>query len=71
MQVSVVRSCVRLHRQVLLALVQFAEQLREGFKRIRDLYVEVMTALDRTLGWLEVSVYALNDDVISPYIYAP
>ena len=51
--------------------MQFAEQLREGFKRIRDLYVEVMTALDRTLGWLEVSVYALSDDVISPYIYAP
>ena len=40
--------------QVLAALVQFAEQLREGFKRVRDLYVEVMSALDRTVGWLKV-----------------
>ena len=41
-------------RRVLYTLVEFAAKLREGFRRVRDLYREVMTTIEKSTDWLKV-----------------
>ena len=51
-----------------MALVELSERLREGFKRVRDLYVEVMTTMDRAVDWLKVGHTILRRQMVVSYV---
>ena len=65
-RLSILSNLCERHIQVLNSLVEFAEKLREGFTKVRDLFMEVTAAIDRSVSWLGSMVNVCNDKMGKP-----